>query len=114
MKNNLKLLLKDLKVFLNKWRDDTMSVAAETQCSKDVIVSIFHFLCFLMKTFTSHPFIFLFLVMSKNKEGSRSFIARMSSAYLNKPLVRRILELHLKMPSGILVVVFKVSSVIFV
>lgn len=59
-----------------------MSVAAETQCSKDVIVSIFHFLCFLMKTFTSHPFIFLFLVMSKNKEGSRSFIARMSSAYL--------------------------------
>ena len=41
-----------------------------------------------MKTYTPHSFIFLFPIMSKNKEGNGFFIARMSSAYLSKPLVK--------------------------
>lgn len=91
MEKTLKFLSKDIKEFVSKWRVYTMFMVGETQCGKDVIVTIFHFLCFLINThFSSHSSILLLLVMSKNKEVISTFIIIMSSACLSKPLVREI------------------------
>lgn len=62
-----------------------MFVVREMQRGKGIMVSIFHFLHFLIKTcIYLLPFLLLFLVMSKNKDGLPSFIVRMPSACLSQ------------------------------
>ena len=76
-----------------------MFMVGETQYGKDVTACIFHLLHFLTKTSISLlPFIFLFLVISKNKDGLHSY--RRSSACLSKPLMRHVSELRVEMPSN--------------
>lgn len=47
----------------------TMFVVGETQCGKDIVVTIFQFLCILIKTyFSSRPFILVSYNVQKQRK----------------------------------------------